>query len=105
MIKYPTALDKEDIKEVFEMWLRYQEKKGFMRDQIQIDCLLMQWANMPHLFKDACLASIANGWKNLYPPTTNGYNALPRASQEARRGPQSNIVAERDEPIKLRRVK
>lgn len=86
----PSSLDKGDIRACFDLWLSYQAANGWHRSDIQKEAILMSWAHHgPDAFREALLASIANGWKNLHPtPLTPGAGS-PKAVQKPEVGRQT----------------
>ena len=83
---FPSKLDTPEIRATFDLWLSYQASKGWTRAQLEIDAILMLWANQdPTTFREALLTSIGNGWKNLYQPPVRAPIASPRGANEPKR--------------------
>lgn len=77
----PSKLDVDDIRGIFDLWLSYQASKGWGKSDLQREAILMQWAHHgPVAFREALLASIANGWKNLYSPPIGIAPSSPRST-------------------------
>ena len=77
----PQKLDVDDIRAVFDLWLSYQASKGWTRSDMQREAILLTWAHHgPVAFREVLLASISNGWKNLYAPPIRIEQTQPRGS-------------------------